>query len=279
MLTLGGLIDKYEDVRRREGRKTKTLDQAMRLIRRNLEPYLTLPADQFSKADLRAARDAMVDADAMIAANRLLQRLGPVLRWAAQEDLIPVNFVPAIRKAAEVARTRKLTDAEIRRVWKACDDRSFGRLVRFLLVTAQRRGEAAALKHGHILGGVWRLTDNKSSRPHSLTLPPLAMELLGHGGARDFVFGAKQMIGFSTAKRVLDAASGVTGWRLHDLRRTAATNLQELGVRNEVVSAILNHALPGVTGVYLRSELEKEKADALALWANALMKIVGRAAA
>ncbi len=50
----------------------------------------------------------------MIAGNRLLQRLGPVLKWAAQEDLIPVNFVPDIRKAPEIKRTRKLTDAEIR---------------------------------------------------------------------------------------------------------------------------------------------------------------------
>ncbi len=92
----------------------------MRLLRRNLARYLSLPADQFSKADLRAARDAMVEADAMIAGNRLLQRLGPVLKWAAQEDLIPANFMPDIRKAPEQKRTRKLTDAEIRKIWAAC---------------------------------------------------------------------------------------------------------------------------------------------------------------
>ena len=46
--------------------------------------------------------------------------------------------------------------------------------------------------------------------------------------------------------------------------------MQELGIRNEVVQAILNHAVPGVGGVYLRSELEKQKAEALAAWAAAL---------
>jgi len=51
--------------------------------------------------------------------------------------------------------------------------------------------------------------------------------------------------------------------------------MQELGIRNEVVQAILNHAVPGVGGIYLRSELEKEKADALAVWATALTRIVG----
>ena len=50
--------------------------------------------------------------------------------------------------------------------------------------------------------------------------------------------------------------------------------MQELGIRNEVVQAILNHAVPGVGGVYLRSELEKQKAEALATWATALTRIV-----
>ena len=148
VLTLGDLFDKYETLRKREGRKIKTLDEAMRLLRRNLAPYLPLPADQFSKADLRAARDAMVEADAMIAGNRLLQRLGPVLKWAAQEDLIPANFTPDIRKAPEEKRTRKLTDAEIREIWHACGDvsaaarrqKTSAAWCRFLLLTAQRRG-------------------------------------------------------------------------------------------------------------------------------------------
>ena len=51
--------------------------------------------------------------------------------------------------------------------------------------------------------------------------------------------------------------------------------MQELGIRNEIVQSILNHAVPGVGGVYLRSELEKQKGDALAAWAAALTKIVG----
>ena len=113
VLTLGGLFDRYETLRTKEGKRTKTLPEAMALMRRALKPWLTLPAAEFSKANLRAARDAMVENDAMIAGNRLLQRLGAVMKWAAQEDLIPHNFVPDIRKAPEKERTRKLTDAEI----------------------------------------------------------------------------------------------------------------------------------------------------------------------
>ena len=58
-------------------------------------------------------------------------------------------------------------------------------MVRFLLLTAQRRDEAASLRHGHILDGVWRQTENKASRPHSLPLPPLALALVGQGEARE----------------------------------------------------------------------------------------------
>jgi len=283
-LTLGGLLDRYEALRRREGKKIKTLDEALRLIRRCLAPYLSLPAGQFSKADLRAARDAMVAADAVFAGNRMLGYLGPAMRWAAQEDLIPTNFVGDIRKASENKRTRKLTDAEIRKIWKACDSignseaaRGFGRLVRFLLATAQRRGEVSSLRHGHILDGVWRQTDNKSSRPHSLKLPPLALELVGQGGAREIVFAGSvgEISGFSKLKTALDEGSGVTEWRLHDLRRTAASKMQGLGIPNHIVQAVLNHAVPGVGGHYLQDDLEKQKAEALATWAAALTRIVG----
>ena len=285
-LTLGALLDRYEVLRTREGRRTKSLPQAMGSLRRNLQPCLSLPAAQFSKADLRAARDALVEADNVIAGNRMLGYLGPVMRWAAQEDLIPTNFVPDIRRAPEEKRSRVLTKKEIAKIWRACGDlgtrdaaKNFGRMVRFLLVTAQRRDEAASLRFGHILDGTWRQATNKSDRPHNLTLPPLAKSLVGEGGAQDYVFAGRggKLSGFSKLKAELDKKAGVTGWRLHDLRRTAATNMQELGIRNEAVQSILNHAVPGVGGVYLRSELEKQKAKALLKWATALEEIVDAA--
>ncbi len=284
-LTLGSLLDRYEAMRLREGQRIKSLPKQMRLLRHQLRPYLGLRADQFSKADLRAVRNELVEAGTAPTANRMLATLGPALRWAAEEDLIESNFVTAIRRSPPTKRERVLTKTEIKAIWQACGKlgggevpTNYGRMVRFLLVTAQRRDEAAALRHGHILNAVWRQSENKASRPHSLPLPPLALSLIGRGEARDYVFaGHRGKIGaFSMLKRQLDQVSGVTDWRLHDLRRTAATNMQELGIRNDVVSSVLNHALPGVTAVYLRAELEKQKAEALATWATALTRIVGQ---
>ena len=233
---------------------------------------------------MRAARDAIAGRGALMQANRLLGYLGPVLKWAAQEDLIAHQFRSRHSQGPERKRDRVLTDKEIVSVWRACDQSAtaprraaFGRLVRFLLVTAQRRDEAASLKHGDILDGTWKQIDNKAGRPHSLKLPRLALDLVGKGQAQDLVFGGAgggKLAGFSKLKRALDQEAKVSGWRLHDLRRTAATRMQALGVRNEVVQAVLNHALGGVAGVYLRAELEAQKAEALRTWSAALGRIV-----
>jgi integrase len=90
-----------------------------------------------------------------------------------------------------------------------------------------------------------------------------------------FAGGSGKISGFSKLKRALDKASAVEGWRLHDIRRSAATHMQELGVQPDVIRAILNHATPGVGGVYMRSELEEAKKAALALWASEVERIVG----
>jgi integrase len=282
-LTVGTLIDNYEKLRIREGARIKALPDAMASLRRNLKPWLSQPAAQFTKADLRAARDGADRHSGMIAANRFLAYLGPLMKWAAQEDLIPTNFVGDIRRAPESKRTRKLTDSEIVAIWRACDDlgsreaaKNYGRLVRFLLVCAQRRDEAASLRHGDILDGTWRQADNKSSRPHSLKLPPLALALVGQGTAQELVFAGRsgKISGFSKLKEALDEASGISGFVLHDLRRSAASRMQGLGIPNHIIGAVLNHAVPGVAGVYLQDEMETQKADALATWAVALAKIV-----
>ena len=132
------------------------------------------------------------------------------------------------------------------------------------------------MKFGDILDGTWRQTENKASRPHSIPLPPLALDLVGQGDAREYVFGGRagKIGGFSKLKRMLDEASGVTDWRLHDLRRSAATGMQDIGVRDDIVQAVLNHACPALAPSIFAAELEKQKAEALATWAVALTKIV-----
>ena len=94
----------------------------------------------------------------------------------------------------------------------------------------------------------------------------LALVLLGERGTP---FG-----GWSKAKAQLDAASGVSGWWLHDLRRTLATGLQRLGMRLEVTEAVLNHvsgSRAGIVGIYQRHDWAAEKRAALDAWSAHLL--------
>src|SRR5262249_16386882 len=77
----------------------------------------------------------------------------------------------------------------------------------------------------------------------------------------------------------LDTASGVSGWWLHDLRRTLATGLQRLGVRLEVTEAVLNHqsgSRAGIVGVYQRHDWAGGKRAALDAWSAHLLAAEGR---
>ena len=79
------------------------------------------------------------------------------------------------------------------------------------------------------------------------------------------------MSGYSKAKRRLDEVSGVSGWRLHDLRRTAATGMIRLGVASQVLSRILNHGperFERATDIYNRHGYDDEKRAALDAWAE-----------
>jgi hypothetical protein len=84
----------------------------------------------------------------------------------------------------------------------------------------------------------------------------------------------RQAAGRKLSQSALDTASGVSGWWLHDLRRTLATGLQRLGVRLEVTEAVLNHlsgSRAGVVGIYQRHDWAEEKRAALDAWSAHLL--------
>ena len=82
------------------------------------------------------------------------------------------------------------------------------------------------------------------------------------------------MVGFRRAKARCDKLSKVKDWHLHDLRRTAATKMRELGVDRLTVSKVLNHAEGGITRIYDRSAADPEKRIALERWAQHLKTII-----
>ena len=169
-----------------------------------------------------------------------------------------------------------LSDAELAKVWRAADG-VYGSVVRMLALTGARREEIAQLRWSEIDGNTITLEGSrtKTGAPHIIPLSSAAQALLASVrriAGCDFVFtanGTKPITDWSGQKIALDTASGVTGWRIHDLRRTVATGMQKLGVTLQVVEAVLGHtsgSRGGIVGVYQRHDYADEKRAALEAW-------------
>ena len=176
-----------------------------------------------------------------------------------------------------------MSDAELAAVWNATGDNDYGNIVKLLMLTAQRRDEIGGLEWSEIdqQAKVISLpaSRTKNSRPHDIPLASAALALvvaLPRRTGRALVFGSGEggYSGWSRSKEALDESAKLSeAWTLHDLRRTAATRMADLGVQPHVIEAILNHVSghkSGVAGIYNRSTYAVEKRAALELWATHL---------
>jgi len=190
-------------------------------------------------------------------ADIVLKYLSVVFGWYAVETdgfISPIIKGMSDYDAKAHQRTRVLNDDELRAVWKASETGgAFGALVRFLLLTAARRGEAAGLTRSEIDGaGIWTLPAIRNKTKTELARP-LSKAALAVVDAQPIIDGEPRVFGalsFGQGKTKFDAACGVTAWRLHDLRRTARTLLSRAGVRPDVAERCLGHALPGIQSIY-----------------------------
>jgi integrase len=236
--------------------------------------------------------------NAPVAANRTLSYLKTFFSWCVDQELIEASPAAAIKRPAkELKRDRVLTNLELRAIWTACGDLGlFGGPVKMMLATAQRRSEVGETTWREIdkEQRVWRLARErtKAARAHEVPLSDLALAILDETPkVSDFVFAsgraagavngwskAKRRLDDLAAKKLLELAPETDGmlreWRLHDLRRTAATYMAKLGVDRVVIGKVLNHAEPEVTAIYDRHRYDLEKRRALELWAARLKEIV-----
>ncbi len=206
-------------------------------------------------------------------------------------------------------RNRVLEDHELRAVWRAANGRTdagaiaearrrdvkrqpnqplaypYGPLVRLMILTGQREREVSDMKWSEIDcgNGLWIIPASrmKGNRAHAVPLAPEALALLKAlprfvGG--EFVFtttdGEKPVNGFSKTKERLDKLSGVSGWVLHDLRRTMRTHLSALPIEDRVREHMIAHAQPGLHQVYDRHAYTDEKRRGFELWEARLWRIL-----
>lgn len=282
-LLLGDTFDRY--TQRAEGRlRPSTLANLRTHLTRHWKPLRASPLASVSRADVAARLHELSEEAGPQAAVRARRTLSTVYAWAIAEGLCETNPVAGTNPPAdEVRRERVLTDAELAAVWRACGGDDFGCVVRLLALTGQRRDEVAGMRWSEVdlQTGVWVLpaARTKNKRAHEVPLSAAALDILAAvrlraREGRDLLFGRDEgsFSGFSRAKAALDRRSGVTeAWRVHDLRRTAATGMAGLGVLPHVVEAVLNHvsgSRAGVAGIYNRASYATEKRAGLDLWSS-----------
>jgi integrase len=284
--TLQAVAERYLE---REGRKLRSGARRKADLERLVYPSLgNRPIEDVKRSDINALLDSVEDERGAAMADSILGTLRRICGWhAIRDDRYTPPFVRGMarRTKEERERDRTLTDDELRRVWKAAVTfpGPWGVYIRFLLLTACRRTEAAAMTWGEISeDGVWTIPAKrvKTGVETALPLSKAALKLLG-GIPRiqdcPFVFtatGRRPITNFSFNKLQFDIACGVRDWRLHDLRRTARSLMSRAGINADIAERCLGHVIPGVRGVYDRHKYIAEMRAAFEALAKEIDAIV-----
>lgn len=270
--------------------KTRKAAEISRLLRREVvSRWGNRCVHAIGKRDIVELASEIAQRGTPMAANTLLKVIKTFLNWCvgrAVIDASPAEGVPLPGK--EVARDRVLTNNELASVIRAGRQigGAYGGIVEMLALTGQRREEVAQMVGDEIDFNcrTWTLPGSrtKNGKPHIVHLSEACIKLIKRASrSGSYVFsisGVRPFQNFTNAKRVLDELSGVTGWRLHDLRRTCVSGMARLGVPPHVADKILNHqsgTISGVAAVYQRHDFLAERKLALERWGQYIETLVG----
>lgn len=285
-----GVAKQYLEAKRPDLRPN-TWKAAKRYLEVYWKPLHRLPIDEITQKRIAGELAELSAKHGRTAAARARGILSAAFAWSMREGLASSNPVAATNDPAAgiQERDRVLTDREIRIIWGACRDDDFGRIVKLLLLTAARRDEIGGLRLEEIDDATHRITlpseRTKAKRAMVLPLAPMAREVLAAcpiKDGREFLFGERggafsrwSWEKLAIDKRIADTGEIMVPWRLHDLRRTAATRMAELKVPPHVIEAVLNHSLGSkIARTYNRHDYLDEKVDAFHRWSLALATII-----
>jgi integrase len=279
-------VERYLE-RKRPSMKPGSFIATQRHLMTHAKPLHRLRLTEIDRRTI-ALRLAEIEADCgPIARNRTRASLSAFYSWCIREGLVETNPVEGTGKADERSRERVLTPKEIGKLWTtlvAGQHVHFVDIVHLLLLTGQRRNEIGGLRVSEIDfdNRCLRLPPErtKNKREHIVPLSKPALSILRRAlvdvtaeGSLDRSYDARVFAGFSWSieKAKLDAGLGPAPWRIHDIRRSVATHMAEIGVLPHIVEAILNHVSghkAGVAGTYNRAKYLDEARDALDRWAK-----------
>jgi integrase len=274
---------------------TREANRGLRSAGRQLHDVQRLVFPVFGKRPMAAVRrgevvrllDSIEDEHGAVMADAVLAGVRKVMNWwAVRDENYAVPLVRGMRRSnpTERARARILDDDELRAVWKAASEMEapYGPFIQFLLLVGCRRREAAGMRRDEVPNGLWTLPASRSKTKKEV-LRPLSraaqsvLERISKIAGSAFVFtlgGGVPINSFHLLRQMIDERSGVTGWRLHDLRRTARSLMSRAGVSADVAERCLGHVVPGVRGVYDRHKFQAEMLQAFEALGALIQRIV-----
>jgi integrase len=280
---LKSVIEQYLQARKGELRET-TFREVTRYLRKTLKPLHNTPITAIERVDIASILREQAN-KSRIVARQARSVATTFFGWAVGEGFIERNpVIDANKFKGSEARKRVLKDAELAAVWNACADDEYGKIVRLLILTGARRDEIGGMTWDELRerpNWILPAARAKNDRELMLPLPPLAwdiIETVSHRAFNKHLFGIGKN-GFNNwhfTKKILDQGSGISGWLVHDLRRSTATGMANIGIQPHIIEAVLNHVSghkAGVAGIYNRSSYEREVRNALALWADHIRSI------
>jgi integrase len=271
--------------------RRRTFTEAQRYLQSSyFKPLHNIPVDAITRRDVAARLLIIGRENGVVAAGRARAALSALFSWAMENGLAETNpTVGTAKPKAPPSRERTLSDQELLAVWRAAGDDDFGRIVRLLILTGQRRTEVGGMAWSELDldRAAWVLPAEraKNKREHQVPLGPLAADIIRPVPVvidRDLLFGARTDRGFTSwaeGKRKLDARLGdqFKPWTLHDLRRSCATHLADLGVEPHIIEALLNHQSGhkrGVAGIYNKAKYTVAVQKAVSLWDSHIRDLI-----
>ena len=276
--TLGAILDLYGEKR---GDAQKAWGEARKRINLIFKPLVARPAETVTRRDFQILADGYASQSSAAYAVRSLR---PALKWAARRGYLGED-VASIQPPAPVKRRRRfLTRDELAAILPAlrASDRPYAAAMHLMLLTLTRRQEAASARWRDIdmQMGTWTLPDTKNGEVYTIPLSRQVIQLLqgrmGHDPAPDdlvFATSTGAPLGnWDRETKALHEKSATGGWSRHDLRRTGATMLGEMGELPDIIEATLNHVSirSPLAATYNRSRYRPQVAAALQRLADAL---------
>ena len=289
--TFKAILDTYM-TGQRDALKPLSYVQKERHLLKHCAALHPLPLIKIDRRTVAAKLAKVATKSGPIESNRVRASLSAFFSWCISEGYAEVNPVTGTNRRTEKTRDRVLTDTELKAIWAATTgEDDYSAIVRLLLLTGCRADEIGSLSWTEVFDDRIVLPGlrTKNSRGHIVPLSAPAQAILEARPKmldRNFVFGRPHnnagFTGWSACKVLLDERikaneAEVESWCNHDLRRTVATRMGEIGVQPHIIEAVLNHVSghkAGVAGIYNRATYAAEKKAALILWADHLMSVV-----